>query len=951
MYNYTHKENFLYKNQKGEGEKMKKILALLLGGLLAFTIPVTASASYINNIIEVKEGLHTVIYDDMDDNRASLPVYTVDSNGKVSEIEMEPIPDNGAYLPSSYDLRDYGYVTPVKHQRASGSCSVFSMISSLESSMIKQGYETKDTADYSEAHLMWFSHRQRTENIYDSTYGDGKNTEYPFLEGNSWFDVASTLFRGSGLQLEENAPWIETDDTEELKYIMNQPESDRYDSYARLYNAQFIYDDSINEAKRCLMENGNLVFMYFVFDDGITGYNETNTCYYQNTVSDDANHGVAVVGWDDNFSRYNFNEDMRPEKDGAWLVKNSWGTDFGNEGYFWISYYDTSIKQIVSCVAAQEDVYDNIYQYDGSITFGATGRKRTFSTANRFKAEGEESLTHVGYFNLNLKPVDLKVEVYVSNEGYSVPSSSNPTKKMTRVNSATTIKNDVYIGYYTIELEDAVELEEGDYFTVVITVTDPKGGEVYATVEMEEEGYIYSGNAQESFLLYGSLWVDCYDLGGYNVPIKAFTQNAESTNSYTLTYDANGGKGAPGEQIGASEYTIKPIEPTKFANEFLGWSEDINATSPDYVGGDIITLTEDTTLYAIWETPQEIEVGGSAVVEICSAYEKVFYKFTPSLTGNYVIESTGLVDSKVELYNSAGDFLMSDDDSGDEFNFKFGCFLTEGNTYYIKVGLYEEYTGSYEFSVNIKTEYEDFNVVTYNMNDGSVEPIVENMLLGDGAFLFTPEKSFTLKYNLNGGSGDSFSQEVSVTCLGWSTESDATSATYSCGEFYTPEGDVTLYAVWEDCLVDIPETVPEKNKFEFLGWSANKKATTGEYMPGDSIAISENTTLYAIWKETGSIISDVQVEDFSLVYNDEMILEFDVNGTEEYTVEYKSSDKSVVVVDEYGCVTATGTGSAEITVTVTDSYGNVTDDTCTVTVEYVWWQWLIFIFLFGWIWY
>jgi C1A family cysteine protease len=61
-----------------------------------------------------------------------------------------------------------------------------------------------------------------------------------------------------------------------------------------------------------------------------------------------ANHAVTVVGWDDSFPVSAFREGHQPPEPGAWIVKNSWGTDWGADGYFWLSYYDQSLCGIES---------------------------------------------------------------------------------------------------------------------------------------------------------------------------------------------------------------------------------------------------------------------------------------------------------------------------------------------------------------------------------------------------------------------------------------------------------------------------------------------------------------------------------------------------------------------------------------------------------------------------
>lgn len=99
--------------------------------------------------------------------------------------------------------------------------------------------------------------------------------------------------------------------------------------------------------------------------------------------------------------------------------------------------------------------------------------------------------------------------------------------------------------------------------------------------------------------------------------------------------------------------------------------------------------------------------------------------------------------------------------------------------------------------------------------------------------------------------------------------------------------------------------------------------------------------------------NEVSIEDMTIDYKETVRISenFKVNTDNKYKLTYKSSDESIVTVDENGYVTGVGRGSAEITVTLSDAYGNEVSDTCVVTVNTTWWQWLIIIFLFGWIWY
>lgn len=90
-----------------------------------------------------------------------------------------------------------------------------------------------------------------------------------------------------------------------------------------------------------------------------------------------------------------------------------------------------------------------------------------------------------------------------------------------------------------------------------------------------------------------------------------WTQRAVE-DTIVLSYDANGGENTPeGEDSGVVEgsnatFTITDSRPTRDNYNFVGWSENKLAVTPDYVAGEDMTVTTDTILYAVWEQ-QEVD--------------------------------------------------------------------------------------------------------------------------------------------------------------------------------------------------------------------------------------------------------------------------------------------------------------------------------------------------------
>lgn len=94
-----------------------------------------------------------------------------------------------------------------------------------------------------------------------------------------------------------------------------------------------------------------------------------------------------------------------------------------------------------------------------------------------------------------------------------------------------------------------------------------------------------------------------YAAGGkYKNDVSITLYAVWQVNSYTISYDANGGTGAPEAQVKkhGTPITITSVKPTLENYTFLGWSEDKNAADPTYRAGAQFTKDKNTVLYAVW---------------------------------------------------------------------------------------------------------------------------------------------------------------------------------------------------------------------------------------------------------------------------------------------------------------------------------------------------------------
>ena len=181
---------------------------------------------------------------------------------------------------------------------------------------------------------------------------------------------------------------------------------------------------------------------------------------------------------------------------------------------------------------------------------------------------------------------------------------------------------------------------------------------------------------------------------------------------FTIQYNANGGSGTPESQKKQAEkaLTLSKSIPTRTGYEFRGWSTSSGSQNVAYLPGGNYTTDADKTLYAVWNPANTIADSQNVKVDIAGAGR--MYKITPQTMGTYCIESTGSLDTKAVLYNSAGTVLATNDDGGNGSNFRLECQLNKGETYYIEAKLYSsQSTGTFEMKMNRKVSVTDMSGV------------------------------------------------------------------------------------------------------------------------------------------------------------------------------------------------------------------------------------------------
>ena len=297
------------------------------------------------------------------------------------------------------------------------------------------------------------------------------------------------------------------------------------------------------------------------------------------------------------------------------------------------------------------------------------------------------------------------------------------------------------------------------------------------------EGYVFNGwftaASGGTFVTGGSYTVSCNS--------TLYAQWRPIT--YDISYDANGGSGAPGYQIKTygKTLTLSYNIPTREGYSFLGWAPSPSATVASYQPGDSFLNNADTTLWAVWKAlPPSISVSESI---ICLNYDT-----NKSETITFTI--SGQLPSSCHLNANHSTTIST----------SWGAWVGK------------------QCSLTITATEE---AVTNNNLVVTLRDKNENVYATITVYVYCAGKYCTVNFDANGGTNAPESQKVPYNHVG-------------------PESRLT-------------DKKPTRSGYTFLGWSTNSTDVIPEYcyLEEDTIVLTDDVTLYAIWHET----------EFSVVVN------------------------------------------------------------------------------------
>ena len=447
----------------------------------------SAAANINGQLVEMKDKVQIVsdkLYVPLGDI-AQYINYDFVMNYKTASASMARIAAE-VELPKHYDMRELGRVTPVRDQGLYGTCWAFASLAALETTLTPQ-----ENLVFSPDHMSLCN-----------SFSLGQN------EGGEYTMAIAYMASWQGPVYESDDPYGDGKTNPDLKARKHLEEAQILapKDYVAIKEAIYKYG-AVETSIYTQMKTANSWSGYYNRERATYYYNQEATC----------NHDIIIVGWDDDFPKEYFT--ITPENDGAFICKNSWGTEFGEDGYFYVSYEDANIgtTNVVYTKLGDANNFDNIYQSDLLGWRGQLGYEKDQAYfANVYRAGEDEELAAVSFYATD---VDTTYQVYVVPE-FEDEDSLNDRKLVAEGSFE-------QAGYYTVRLDEAVKLKDNQKFAVVVHIQTP--GAVHpVAIEYDADSRtrefdITDGEGYIS--LYGNKWMSAEKNKDCNLCLKAFTND------------------------------------------------------------------------------------------------------------------------------------------------------------------------------------------------------------------------------------------------------------------------------------------------------------------------------------------------------------------------------------------------------------------------------------------
>lgn len=436
--------------------------------ILILTVLSSSSVSALATNFEDEEGRYL----------AEIPRVIESSKEDYVESFLEHQTEDYVPLPVRY-MRN---MKPVYDQRTSNACWAFAGVSLFEFAVERKLGNGK-IFSFSAEHLVEKTSSMGKCGFTASIKGDGTESMVSsyFVSGYGPVSAADYPWRDDYYLIPDysfgKAEYRATD----IKYYLNERNSDGT-----------LSSNIKQSVKEDVFYNGAVYFsMYMPNDSSLwTKYlgSDGKSYYVNDKKYTENNHAVLVVGWDDNYSKTNFKS--KPKADGAWLVRNSWGSNVGDKGYYWISYEDTVIiPQITICGYEEMDDFKKVYNLDES---GMSGELEYNTTEggfiNVFDIDNNEKIAEVTFFESSTT---------ASYQIFYVPIKSDGIPDVSKKIAISEEKNIEYKGYHTVPIKQQIELNPGTKYGIMVYIRDRN--RVSIGIEMTSNHTRATLNEGESF--------------------------------------------------------------------------------------------------------------------------------------------------------------------------------------------------------------------------------------------------------------------------------------------------------------------------------------------------------------------------------------------------------------------------------------------------------------------